>query len=523
MTARSVRFARAFRFPTLAVGLFAFFVALFCAAWPLLQDPDIWWHLRNASALLAGHRFVRADSFTFTAHGMPWVDPEWLSELPYWIAWRLFRYRGIECWTLATLLGMVLGLCFLCWQRTRSLRSSILGGVLFLPLVAVSMGPRMLISGWLCLIVELALLWEFRQRRDRLWGLPALFCIWINAHGSWLFGMALLAVFVAAGWRGETQGSVLVVRWTTAQQQKLLRVLGASVAALFVNPYGWRLVAYPFQILNHPLTLEHVEEWQTLNFHIFRGRYVLLLLVLLVVMNMARRRMWLLQDVAFVSIAVLAGFSYTRMVVATGIVVLPLLAREVGMRGRGPETVARDRPWLNFALLVLASLFLVTHVPSQAGLQTQVAARYPEKALQWMQSAKLQGRVLNDFTWGGYLGWNDPASLYFIDTRADVFEQTGVFEAYLDATKMVRPLAVLDAYHIQYVLFPPNAEIVYLLRHTAGWHVRYEDGVAVLLERDRTSVTTPPADSRSVAPRDAASSTTAAAASTVSSGSMLRR
>src|SRR5580704_8973512 len=52
-----------------------------------MADPDIWWHLRNAESLLKYHQFLRYDSYSFTVAGHPWINSEWLSEIPYYLAW----------------------------------------------------------------------------------------------------------------------------------------------------------------------------------------------------------------------------------------------------------------------------------------------------------------------------------------------------------------------------------------------------------------------------------------------------
>ena len=47
-----------------------------------LAEPDIWWHLRNASNLLEHNSLSGIDTYTFTAAGSPWISFEWLSEAP---------------------------------------------------------------------------------------------------------------------------------------------------------------------------------------------------------------------------------------------------------------------------------------------------------------------------------------------------------------------------------------------------------------------------------------------------------
>jgi hypothetical protein len=63
---------------------------------PVMRDPDIWWHLRNAQILLSTHHFIRQDLYSFTTAGQPWINPEWLAEIPYYFGFRLFVEPGLS-------------------------------------------------------------------------------------------------------------------------------------------------------------------------------------------------------------------------------------------------------------------------------------------------------------------------------------------------------------------------------------------------------------------------------------------
>jgi hypothetical protein len=64
-----------------------------------------------------------------------------------------------------------------------------------------------------------------------------------------------------------------------------------------------------------------------------------------------------------------------------------------------------------------------------------------------------------------------------------VFERNGVLADYLHAVDIEESLQILDKYSMQYVLFENHRPLTYLLRHTPGWKVDYEDNSAILFER----------------------------------------
>jgi hypothetical protein len=58
-----------------------------------------------------------------------------------------------------------------------------------------------------------------------------------------------------------------------------------------------------------------------------------------------------------------------------------------------------------------------------------------------------------------------------------------VFDDYLKVNRIEQPLELLDKYRIDYVLFPVDKHLCYVLDHSAGWRMIYEDKVAKLYQR----------------------------------------
>jgi hypothetical protein len=104
-----------------------------------------------------------------------------------------------------------------------------------------------------------------------------------------------------------------------------------------------------------------------------------------------------------------------------------------------------------------------------------------------MQQQHINGRIFNDYGWGGYMEWNAPQLKPFIDGRADIFVYNGVFEDFLTATAIKEPFAILDKYKIDYVFLQPKQPLSYLLEHSPAWRMIYSDKVAVLFERTPTT------------------------------------
>ena len=186
-----------FPFPVLWFSLVALEISVL--ADPRIAEADIWFHLRNAQELLTRHSFLRADFYTFTTAGAPLLNHEWLSELPYYFAFQAAGLRGLLAVYLVLLWLIFAGVYYLALRRGANAGDAALVTMAGVALGCYSFGPRMLHFGWLCLIVLLLLLERFQQTGKGLWVLPPLFGLWINLHGSWVFGFVVMGAYIVSG------------------------------------------------------------------------------------------------------------------------------------------------------------------------------------------------------------------------------------------------------------------------------------------------------------------------------------
>jgi hypothetical protein len=470
-----------FSFPAVLGALIV--LSVYVVATGGVDDPDLWFHLENAKHLLTYHQLPRVDTFSYTTMGHPWIDHEWLAEVPYYLAWRLFGLVGIHVFYMSVLMLTLLGIFYLAYKHSGNVKGSFLVTWFCVLLAAVSFGPRTLLFGYVYLLIILLVLERFRAKgRAPLWLIPIAFCLWINCHGSWLVGLVVFGIIIGAGLVEGSWGRVEAVRWSPQQLRRLMITFGASVAALFVNPFGYRLVMYPFDMaFKQKLAMSNFEEWASVDFHDARGKVVLLLLVALLLGALLSRHRWQLGELGLALLAVYSGLSHIRFLFLAAILLAPLLTKFLDFIP--PYRPEIDKPLLNALIMGGLLLILVARFPTRASLENGVAERFPAAALTYIRTHGLPGRTLNDQFWGGYLAWNEPEIKTFIDSRSDIYEYSGVLQDYLDTIRIKDPLKVLDKYQIRWVMFPPKEPLAYLLRQNQNWKVVYDDHVTEIFER----------------------------------------
>ncbi len=448
-----------------------------------IDEPDIWWHLRNARSLLQDHVFLRSDTYTFTAAGSPWINFEWLSEVPYYFAYHAAGLKGILMVYFLVVALIYIALYYRCCCRDgadcKDAAIITLGAIC---LGGVSMAPRMLLFGWLCLMGLLLILDHFKRTGRGLWLMPPLFALWINLHGSWVFGFVILAATIVAGLFEGEWGLVVAQRWSPSQLKKLLVASAASVAALFINPIGYKLVFYPFDLLfRQQHVMQYIEEWEPVNFSTGNGKLAMILIFAVLAATLFSRHRWNLDDAMLAGFALWTALSHARFMFFAGLILAPILAPSLKLFP--PYERELDKPWLNAAIIASILAAMVYFFPTEAHLQQKVDEVYPRAALEFMQAHHLQGRIFNRYGWGGYMEWNAPELKPGIDGRADIFVYKGIFIDFLNAMGVEKPFEILDKYGVDYVLVQPRQPLTYVLEHSPAWRVLYSDSIAELLER----------------------------------------
>lgn len=448
-----------------------------------MADPDIWWHLRNAHEMLTRHAFVTYDTYSFTVKGVPWIDHEWLGEFPFYLGWKTADATGVFLVTATLILSIFLSVLWLCLKASGSTMTACTATTMAALLSTVSFGPRTLLFGWLCFTAQLVTLELFRRDARAAFALPPLYLLWVNLHGSWLIGLGVLAVVAVAGHVSLQREWLYTNRFSRQQSRMLAFAATGILPALFCNPWGWRLVAYPFNFaFRQTLNVASVEEWRSLDLHSLRGHIAIAAVALLVGRQTWRPRTWSVQEVLLLAAGLYAALTHERFLFLLALLGAPIAARSFPASANTQEPEARHG--LHAALILVILATAVIRIRKDSRVADAGMKQYPTAGLMAAIDRLQPGtRVFNEYSWGGYLEWKRPAMPVFIDSRVDIFEYNGVLRDYLDAIRINGTLSLLDKYRIDAVLFEKDTPLVYLLRRVNGWQVTYEDREAVVLQR----------------------------------------
>ena len=370
-------------------------------------DPDLWGHVRFGQGILAAGAVVKADPYSFTSD-REWVNHEWLAEVAMALAWNAGGTAGLVMLK-ALLLLATLGLVG--WAARREGVPSLAVWVLVV-LAAVGVVPRATtvrpqLFSLLLFAAQLVILTEHerRGRRVLLLGLPPLYALWVNLHGGWLVGGAVLALWTA-GHALERRGPVRDHVWR-------LSVGLLALVATLANPYGlgmWRFLA---DTVGFGRT--HISDWQPVwevpaplvSWAVAAAISGLLWIERCKPDTVTRPLLVLLLGIGSLKVNRLDAF----FALAATLALLPAFAqatKRLERRGHDPSRQQAVAPLLLCAAYLLAGAVTIDRVRTQVRC-IPVAAEdgYPEtEAVTWARDVGLKGRVLTFFNHGEFLIWH---------------------------------------------------------------------------------------------------------------------
>jgi hypothetical protein len=339
--------------------------------------------------------------------------------------------------------------------------------------------------GYLLLVLELLLIHLGRTRNPRwFFCLPILFAIWINCHGSFFLGLLVAGVFFFSSFFSFELGSLVSTAWDLRSRRMFAISLVLSAVALFLNPAGIRQIIYPVDTMLHqPIGVANSEEWQATRLTDSRGLVLLAVVLCIFQLAVLRKSELHWDEMLLLGLATWLGLGHQRMLIVFGILVAPVLSRQLSNMWEG-YNAEEDHILPNAVMIALSILVVFFSFPNLQNLEAQVQAGSPVNAVNFIKSSHLSGPMLNDYVYGGYLIWAAPEHPVFVDGRSDVYEWSGVLSQFGSwATLQSDPNALLEKYKVNFCLLASQSPMAHVLPLIPGWKLAYSDGKSVIFAR----------------------------------------
>jgi hypothetical protein len=466
-----------------------------------LKDPGTGWHLATGRWILATGDVPRADVFSFTAEGRPWIDYYWLFEAVFA---GVVRAAGLPVYAAACAVVFAL-VPLMLYRRTLRAGASPIAALLTTSVAYVVLSAhataRPLVVGYPFVLLVLDRIDAVRGGAPplrTLWCVPLLVALWCNLHGSFAAAVALVGVTASAA---ALRWAVVRTRdaWREAAAFAALAV--AVVAATLVNPYG---IALPLDVVHHLGMASTKQFVEFLSPSFATGgaavrAFEALALGLIAVTALGATRLGVV-DVALALTTLHWALVAQRNMTLFALVAAPLVARGLtALLERGAPGFAARWHAIGAAQLRLRSAFV--HVPVAAAVYLALAGQgtlgfaesleghqlTPGAAAHVAANLPRFARPFNTETLGGALierFWPDVR--VFVDDRTFVYGDDFVLRDYFPVLYGHDDwAAVLDRWQLDAAIVAVGTPIATLLRASPAWTVEYSDATNLIATRAR--------------------------------------
>jgi len=377
---------------------------------------DLAYQIRAGNDMLASHRVLDVDTFTYTVNGSVWLNQQWGAQVLLAATFRLGGWGAIAV-TRGLLLGVVLWFLYASCRaygvtaRTAALLT--VGGWL----VGIEIMPQLRPQEFAFALFALCL-WALATRRTdpwRVWLVPAATLLWVNIHGSFPLGLLLLLF----AWLEDRRDHPFSARRTIIAG-------GAGLALTFVNPFGIRVWSYVVDLSTHPIVSRRIAEWGPPSIHTWTGRFFFASL-LAIAAWLARRS----ASTDWLKLLQLGVFAVLSLLAIRGVVWWGLVAPVIVASLLGPPAPDRyeHRSMLNVfvvgALVVLAVLALpIRRGDDPVSGGPAVLSYAPENLVAAARDAVPAGS--HAFVSQLFASWSEysaPGLLVDVDARIEIFPE----------------------------------------------------------------------------------------------------
>ncbi len=463
----------------------------------LLCDSDLGFHLRGGQWILQNHAFPSNDTFTYTVTSHDYLDIHWLYQVLLFSFYRLGGYILISLLNV----GLVGILFFLTYRRLQLAQAPAWLSVLLLSAVLFTTENRFRARpetlSWVLLSLTLWVL-ELRalRKRDLLFLLPLLHLFWANMEGLFPLGWLLMGLYWFSGFVHDRKSDKILLGYSLL-----------SVAVCLLNPYFFRGWCFPFTLWKTVGTSnvfkQNIDEFQPtwaylsnpthMMITFFYELFFILLLILILATFKRRKIHEYLLTAIFLAISLAAFRNIGLFMIAC----VPLVAscwKDLSWNWLSCfQRAFLTKPlfaW-GFTLVLLGlglrvatgAYYIQNRRPEHFGLGLDEEAQ-PVQACRFLVQNKLEGRVLNSLSLGGWLDWQGLSGKTFIDGRLETMG-SDVFSEYVASWGPGKLRPLLEKYQAQILLMKPQSPFQWILelRQMADWRPVYLDGVAAVFLR----------------------------------------
>lgn len=466
-----------------------------------ITDNDYFWHIVIGKWINTNHTIPTKELFSW-ASGKPWVAHEWLNELI------MYKAGNIGCLVIMLVIFAVLYILMakmlkLEWKKIFDFK---LCYFLLMTVFFKVTGPRPYIVSLVFLAYLVYVLFSYLD--DKKWAqkmiytLPVLQILWVNFHGGsssliylFIIGVLLCDIFVKI-FKFKPN------RWNTFKLEKqqikaLCLVLVLTILASCLNPFGPKMLLYPFSNMLDSSMTSYILEWNSPSFHNFLGLYIFVMIAFPLFNLILQKKDMKLHEIGFQLMFLFMALKSQRFIGMYGIYSCWNIGKYFFVTDDIYETLKKpfkkfEKPIYYFTCVILVlGTALVGYKQISSLNRTGVIDNdgfYSDEAVQKLIELKPE-RLYNDYSQGGYLLYKLDSYNHADDVKVFSYGLGDVFSKDLlpDTVNLQDlyedPKAILDKYNFDYLITTVNHTLHYYLEASNDYELVFSDDMCYIFKK----------------------------------------
>ncbi len=510
--------------PLVLLAFIVSFITVYSNGAPILQDPDMGWHIAAGDLIRNIGGIPARDVWSFSGSDQTWYNLSWLWDIVLSYVHDKVGIQGLFVFANA-LPALLVALLIAGLQKRGGIGINALiftGMIATYSMLEFATGRPQIIAMFLAFFFYNIL---YTSRSDHMtWkigALPFLMMLWVNIHGSFFVGFIVIGAYgveviystitalkLRAGENKIT--AVLLIKELAGNEWfiKLFQISILCALAILVNPYGLHVITGVLRTMGSVI-VKYVFEWQPFVFGSFMGPS-LWLLVFVIFGNFRDSRI-LVADKVLAVICLVAMFFSVRNIGFLSVLGAPYIALNLPADNQKDSNTRKISVWINnkkfspaaavlAPVVLLGSYFLLPVLGTEHYLEH--AKESPMPAVNYVKDRYRGAHVLNDWNFGGRIIYETRGSFpVFLDGRAGTVYTENIMIDYLAFVELEKDWQkILEPYHIDVLLLGNGRGFVKdydkgLYRDS--WMQVYHDEVAtVYIRKNQPSYLLPGMDNR---------------------------
>ena len=480
-------------------------LGLFMAFEPI-TDNDYFWHVVVGKWINNNHIIPNHELFSW-ASGKAWVAHEWLNEVI------MYKMGDMGCLILMLAIFLVLYILMakmlkLEWKKLFDFR---LCYFLLMTVFFKVTGPRPYIVSLVFLAYLVYVLFSYlddkKWTQKLIYTLPILQILWVNFHGG---SSSLIYLFIIGIFMCDIFVKIFKFkpnRWNTFKLNKkqiktLSIVLVLTIIASCLNPFGPKMLLYPFSNMLDDSMTSYILEWNSPSFHNFLGLYIFITIAFPLFNLILQKKDMKMHEIGFQLMFLFMALKSQRFIGMYGIYSCWNIGKyffvtdDIYTYLKKPfKKLEKPIYYLTCAILVLGTAF-VGYKQINSFKNTGIIDNdgfYSDEAVEKIVELKPQ-RLYNDYSQGGYLLYKldnlnalDKVKIFSYGL-GDVFSNDLLPDTMNLQDLQTDPKELLDKYNFDYLLTTSTHTLHYYLEASSDYELIYSDNMCYIFKAINNSI-----------------------------------